>query len=277
MKNHYGICEWSFPVSAPFSIQLAALAGFDGIQLGECGGRSFHYPLCQKYVQNAYLEASRKYNIALHSLNLGALLQSGDIFYAPETVRGSNARLSIQKGLDAACALGIERIVITASPESEPAYRNVVSHLKYAYSHAKMYQIQIIVETNLPPAGIKTLLEECRGNIRLCLDTLNPFRFHSGSPIDLIREFQSVTDHYHLKDSIRSLFHPDQRGCVLLGSGDAGFPAVCREIKKTGYTGWFFTENYYQLPPLNQSGDFLEYAKKDLHTLHETFEETSAH
>ncbi len=272
MENHYGICEWAFPVSGPLSIRLASLAGFEGIQLGECGGLPYHFPLCQPYVQNSYLEAARQYNIILHSLNLGSLLQSGDIFYASETARGDNADLSIRKGIEAAHAMGIKKIVITVSPDSESAYRNALFHLKYAWTHAEIYDIKIVVETNLPPAGIRRLLEECKNKISLCMDTLNPFRFHSGSPINLIRSFHPGIDHYHLKDSISCLFRPDQRGCVLLGSGDADYPAVSEEIKKTGYTGWFFSENYYYLSPLNQNGDFLEYAKKDLCTLHTTFE-----
>ena len=33
MKNYYGICEWSMPVSGPLAIRLAGTAGFDGMQL----------------------------------------------------------------------------------------------------------------------------------------------------------------------------------------------------------------------------------------------------
>ena len=138
MKNYYGICEWAFPVSGPLSIQLASLAGFDGIQLGECGGSLSHFPLCQSYIQNAYLEASKKYNVILHSLNLGALLQSMDIFYAPETYRGNQAALSILKGIEAAHALKINRIVITVSPDSEEAFKNALIHLNFACIHANI-------------------------------------------------------------------------------------------------------------------------------------------
>ena len=37
MTQHFGVCEWSFPASGPLAIQLAAAAGYEGMQVGEAG------------------------------------------------------------------------------------------------------------------------------------------------------------------------------------------------------------------------------------------------
>ena len=43
MSYHFGICEWSLPVSGPLAIRFAAVAGAEGIQLGEAGGRAMGF------------------------------------------------------------------------------------------------------------------------------------------------------------------------------------------------------------------------------------------
>ena len=45
MKRKLGICEWSLPVSGATAIEIAAEAGFEGMQIGEAGGRLAAFPL----------------------------------------------------------------------------------------------------------------------------------------------------------------------------------------------------------------------------------------
>ena len=118
MKNYYGICEWSMPVSGPLAIRLAGTAGFDGMQLGEAGGRSLNFPLNHPEIQQIYNETARHYEIRLHSLNLGALLAEGTIDFPVNTPQGDAARASIRNGIRACRALDIRTLVITVSPKT---------------------------------------------------------------------------------------------------------------------------------------------------------------
>ena len=97
-KMKYGICEWSLPVSGTLAIRLAEEIGYDGMQLGEAGGRQMGYPLNDPRVQALYQETAAACGIELHSLNLGALLAEGTLNYAPETMQGRYARASLRKG-----------------------------------------------------------------------------------------------------------------------------------------------------------------------------------
>lgn len=274
MKQQFGICEWSLPVSGPLAIRIAAEAGYEGMQLGEAGGRRMGYPLNHRRVQELYREAAAECGLALHSLNLGALLAEGTMNYAAGTEQGDYARESLEKGFAACGALGIRRVVITVDPVTEEAFENVITHLNFARGLAGGAGVEISIESARPLSLIQRLLDELGGDVKICMDLLNPLRFGTGNPREQIRAFgKDRISHFHMKDSVRPLFQPGQRGCVPLGQGDAGYRESVEIIKELSYEGWMITENYYYLPPLNDgNSDFMELAAKDLKTLRESFD-----
>ncbi len=273
MEQLFGICEWALPCQGSLAIRLASLAGFDGIQLGEAGGRRFSYPLNNPEVQKALAEAARQYHIQLHSLNLGALLSEGTMNYAPSTLKGEYARQSLRFGFLACQKLNIHTIVITASPTSEEAKEHILQHLQYACTLSDTCNIEIALESALPLHQIQEILLQLNERVKICMDTLNPLRFRTGIPQEQITTFGAeLISHFHMKDSLSPLFTPSERGCVLLGSGDAGYSQSVDAIKSIGYQGWIISENYYYLPPMNIGQDFLMLAKKDLHTLKASFQ-----
>lgn len=273
MDYHFGICEWSLPVSGTLAIRLASQAGYEGIQLGEAGGRIQGYPLNNPCVQEAYLEEAYRYGIKLHSLNLGALLAEGTLNYAPETERGCWARESLDKGFEVCRNLGLGVVVITVEPKTEEAFANVVSHLKYAQELSRDSGVEIAVESAQPLTDIRRLLDQLDGAIKLCMDLLNPFRFRTGDAREQIRSFGAdCISHFHMKDSVRELFRPGERGCVLLGRGDAGIAESAALIRQMTCGGWLISENYYYLPPMNrEEADFMMLAKQDLETMKQLF------
>ena len=105
------------------------------------------------------------------------------------------------------------------------------------------------------------------------MDLLNPLRFGTGDPREQIRLFgEERISHFHMKDSIRSLFQRGRRGCVLLGRGDAGYRQSVELIREMGFSCWMITENYYHLPPMNDgTRDFAALAAEDLKTLRASF------
>lgn len=267
-KNYFGICEWALPVTGPLAIRLASDIGFDGIQLSEAGGTHMNFPLNNSRVQSAYLSAATEHQITLHSINLGALLQEQTMFYEPHTSRGDAARLSISNGILACHHMNIPSIVCTVSPETKEGLANSIEHLKFACAFARQYGITITMESILPLNTILYILDRVGPELKICMDILNPLRFGSGDPIEQILTFSNKhIHHFHMKDSLRKLFSPTDRGCVLLGTGDVNLSQILDSIKKIDYCGWYISENYYYLPPLNVDGDFFDLAKKDLYTL----------
>lgn len=87
-EKKIGNSEWSLPVSGATAIEIAAEAGFEGMQIGEAGGRLAAFPLNNQKVQESYNQVALKYGIQLHSLNLGALLSEGTLNYPPDSSCG---------------------------------------------------------------------------------------------------------------------------------------------------------------------------------------------
>lgn len=272
MKYFFGICEWSLPVSGPLAIRLAKAAGFDGMQIGEAGGRRTGYPLNHKSVQEIYRETAQQYDLKLHSLNLGALLSEGTMNYDENTMEGKWARKSLVKGFEACRKLDIPTIVITVDP-TEETFDHIVSHLDFACSLAEESGIEVAVESGRPIEMIERLLGASDREVKICMDILNPFRFGTGNAQEQIARLgKEKISHLHMKDSRRELFQRGQRGCVLLGEGDGGFARSVETLKKIAYEGWIMTENYYYLPPMNYGDeDFLDLAVKDLETMRNAF------
>lgn len=273
MKQSFGICEWSFPVSGTLAIQLAAQIGFDGIQLSESGGRAVGFPLTHPEIIAAYKYTAAQHNIQLHSLNLGALLTENTIFYETNTIQGEQARDSLLNGILACTKLGINAMVVTVSPKTKEAYYNAISHLKYAGTIAQNYNIELVIESILSLSDLTQLIEDLNGIAKICMDTLNPLRFGSGNPQEQILAFgKDKIHHFHIKDSISTLFSSNQRGCVPIGTGNGEYKESIAAIKSIGYEGWIISENYYYLPPLcNIQSDFMLAAYEDLRTLQNSF------
>ena len=264
MKRKLGICEWSLPVSGATAIEIAAEAGFEGMQIGEAGGRLAAFPLNNQKVQESYNQAALKYGIKLHSLNLGALLSEGTLNYLPDSSCGRHAIESLTKGFEACEKMNIRTVVITADPRNEEQLKNSAAHLRLASRMAEEAGIEIAVESAIPIEEIYKLLDfsgafEDRSRIKICMDILNPLRFGSGDPCGQMTSFgKDMISHFHLKDSKKELFVPGQRGCVLLGTGDGKYEQSVKIINDMGFEGWLMTENYYYLPPMNDGeADFI--------------------
>ena len=272
-EQRFGICEWAPPVSGPLAMRLAAEAGYDGMQIGEAGGRQMGYPLNNRRVRELYREEAARCGLRLHSLNLGALLAEGTLNYGRDTERGGWAGESLTNGFAACRALDIHTIVITVEPPTEEAFTNVVSHLRFAEELARESGVEIAVESAQPVEEILRLLNELSGETKVCMDLLNPLRFGTGDPREPLRLFgEERISHFHMKDSIRSLFQRGRRGCVLLGRGDAGYRQSVELIREMGFSCWMITENYYHLPPMNDgTRDFAALAAEDLKTLRASF------
>lgn len=272
MNYNLGICEWALPVSGSLAIKCASKIGYDGIQLGEAGGRKKGFPLNHPFVQDAYLKAARKNHIKLHSINLGELLAEGLLNYSPYTLNGEYARECLKNGIDACHALDISTLVITLNFPSEEACQNTILHLNYALELARFYAVELALECALPWKQFAHLLDSVAPDFKVCMDMLNPLRFQTGDPIEQLHLLgKDKISHFHIKDSVSGLFSSKERGCVLLGQGDAHFTQSVEAIKEIRFSGWILSENYYYLPPMNIRQDFMNLSKTDYLTLKKSF------
>ena len=76
MAINFGVCEWGIPVTGPFAVTLAAEMGYDGLQLGDCGGSSMQYPLNNPRVQEVYQKAAADSGMEFGSIHLRSVFRT---------------------------------------------------------------------------------------------------------------------------------------------------------------------------------------------------------
>lgn len=273
----FGVCEFSFPCWGPLAIQMAHEAGFQGMQLADAGGSQNAYPLNNKRVQSAYLEAAAKYGIELQSIHLYTLVRQGFIRSAPDSPEGRECKESLKKGIIAASEMGIPTVMVEGMRMYGAAqHHHVFEMYRYAVELAQDYGVQIAMETDIRLEDHFRFLDRFDGKLKLCFDTHNPVMYGTGHPPDMIRELgRERIDHFHIKES-----QPDAEGfvtketapIVLLGEGGTFFRESVQTIKDIGYSGWIISETFYTRPNLNVNGeDYVSLAKKDVETLRAAF------
>lgn len=270
-QYRYGICEWTLPASGAAAVELAGLAGFEGIQLGDLGGSAKEYPLCDEKTQSEILEASARSDVKLQALHLHTLVREGGMIYPANTREGQSAMESIRKGVESCRALGIPTLMLTSGfaceIRDEEGFLAFSRMLAYACDIAEDSGPRIVFESILGVPDILRMRQATKGRMRICYDTFNMIRFGRGNPLeDLARLEPEDIDHFHLKDAPANL-----KGCVLLGQGCGRFAEVAGRIREMGFSGWFVSENYYAQPPLCEGGDPVTLARLDAATMRASF------
>jgi sugar phosphate isomerase/epimerase len=273
--NRFGICEWYMTTSGASSILTAGALGLDGIQLTDLGGAAHNFPLLDPAIQAQYLKASAETGVALHSLHTFTLARDSGMRSPLNSPQGEAAVHSFKQGLKACNALHIPVILVASVDATGSSIRNdwdmenTGKMLKHFVQLAKDSGVQLTYEAALTSSQrTKWLLDYAGDGLKLCYDTLNPIRFGNADPLIEIPQFGiERIDHIHVKDA-----PADMTGCCLVGEGAGKVPAIINLAKKLGYEGWYFLENYYYLPPMNQKGFGTELIKKDLLTLKQMVE-----
>ncbi len=276
MTNKFGICEWSLPERGVEAIHHAARIGFEGIQLTELGGWETGFPLLKPELQDAYRQAREETGIVFQALHLWSLCRLASMVHPVDSVAGQIAVQSIKAAVQACCDLNIPAIMVTSgflcSIKNRLDFETFASHLKIACEIAGEKEVKIVFESALSASELLEMRSIVGNALHICYDTFNPVRFHmEGKPEDdIIKLGKDFIDHFHLKDGPEHMV-----GCSLLGQGAGNFQSVVEAVHSVGYqNGWFITENYYDMFPLNQQGSFDELAAKDLATMRASFAKT---
>lgn len=275
-RFRFGACEWCFPCWGPLSLKMAHEAGFSGMQLGDGGGSLHAYPLLDKSVQAAYLEAAERYSMALQSIHLYTLGHQGYLRSAFDSREGEICRESIRSGVLAASEMGIHTVIIDGMRMNTAAkYAHVMKMAQYAVTIAEDYGVQIAMETDMTLEDHFRFLDALDGKVTLCFDTHNPVMYGTGKPADMIRALgKERMDHFHMKESRANSdgFITVETPIVLLGQGITEFSDSVQAIKDIGYSGWLISENFYYRPNLTKGTyDPVTLARQDVETLKAAF------
>jgi sugar phosphate isomerase/epimerase len=263
-ENKIGVCEWSLPVNGPFSLALAAQAGFEGIQLGDLGGAASGFPMNNKRIQEAYLEASAEHHITLQSLHPYGLQRQGTMLFPVDTPEGQEGKKSVSMCIAACRDMGIPQLMVSSFfatlVRNDWDFNVFAEQLKYACRLGKEMGVTIVYESVLSPERILRMIDIAGEDLKICYDILNPIRWGTGSPVDEIPLLgKKNIDHFHVKDAPQNL-----KGYCMLGEGRGDFSAVMAVIAKLDYKGWFISENDYTALSAASGEDFIALAAKDV-------------
>lgn len=269
MKNKYGVCEWYLATAGPSAIKTASQLGFQGIQIADLGGVNHNFPLNDQRIQVHYLEASKEYGVIIQGFqSVISMTQHGGIKYPVNSTKGQEAIFNFKKGLEVCIALNIPTYLICSFQASnfsnDYEQKNTAAMLKLFVELASDKGVQIAYECFAPIEKLFAIMDYVGDGLKLCYDTLNPIRFGNGNPPDEIRRIGiDKIDNVHVKDAQENLV-----GCWPLGEGVGKVQETIGVLKDSGYQGWYFVENYFYLPPMNELGMGFDLAKNDLNFMH---------
>jgi hexulose-6-phosphate isomerase len=151
---------------------------------------------------------------------------------------------------------GIRHVVLpfvdASRIDTEAEFRQVIGALRSVFPTAEATNVELHLETSLPPARFAALLAELP-------HPLLKVNYDSGNSASLgysvVEEFAAYGDRIgsvHIKDRVRD------GGTVPLGQGDADFPALFAELKRLGYANNFVLQVARGLP-----GDEVSWARNN--------------
>lgn len=266
-----GICMWGFPLEGASGVRLAAEMGFQGAEIS-LGPFETGFPLSDSKIQDAYLRASREYEIELTSLSVEHLNQYG-LNHPLESKKGMIAMEGCERGLKAAERMGIPVLQLPSFNDGairgEADFKNTCEKIKILCEMAQKSNVVIAAENALSVSQSKRMIKEVNApNFKIMFDSQNYFLERQAVTADVLRELYPYVEQIHLKDGRNG-----KLSSCLLGQGESGFFETAEVIKETQCSQWLLLENYYNLPPLNQlDEDPFKLVVKDIEIMKRTFD-----
>lgn len=267
----FGICEWASPIQGPYICKFIKEMGLDGVELAQ-GDYEHSFPLSNPYIQDAYLEEAAKYGIEFSAIAVNCLDYYG--MTKPEgTASKKIALMAIEKAVETAKRMKVSLVQLPTFMESridtEKDFKEVSKCLKYACELAAPSGIIIATENALSATeNIKLLEETGCDNLKVYMDTQNPY-FNKGyfAP-DMIRELKENICEVHVKDGKEGKI-----SSALLGEGVTDYYESVKALCDIGYRGFVHLENYYDQAPLNCCDkDAVDLLREDISILKKSFE-----
>lgn len=260
MNVKLGICNFCVPGWGVFAPKFVKEYGLDGMSI-EFGHYTHGFPLMQRALQDAYIEAREQYGIEYP--NIGCSTFDDLCFHAPKGTAEYDLCMTAWEGaIDAAAYIGIPlvfyphfRSSFIYGPET---LKVVADRYHHICDYAADKGIDVAAESVLPGEMLLDLVEMVdRDNFYLFYDNGNHHLFNGGvDSFDTLKKiYPHIGTQLHLKDNTEAGL-----ANAICGTGIAHFQEVVDYLKEQNYEGWLILENLYEL-------EDMKCLKKDLHEL----------
>ena len=269
-KIKFGICEWASPIQGPYICKFVKDMGLVGVELFQ-GDYEHSFPLSNPYIQDAYLEEKVKYGIEFSAVAVNCLDYYG-ITKPVDSPEKKVALLALEKSVEIAKRMKLPLIQFPAFGESrietEKDFQELVIFLRRACQLAGEAGIQVATENALSVKEDIRLIEEVGyPNLKIYMDTQNPYLNKGYFAPDMIRELGDRICEVHVKDGKEG-----ELSAALLGEGATSYYESVKALCEIGYQGFVHLENYYDQPPMNHCDkDAIELMRQDIDILKKSF------
>lgn len=270
MANYkFGIPEWAMPMNGQYGCRVAHEAGLQGIQIN-LGDASREWPLSHPEMQKIYLDEAQKWEIEYPSLAVNSLCDVG-MTRKPGTKEREDAKRCIRYGIDTAVAMNIPIVMLPTFHDSyietaEDA-ELVFDCVKGACEYAADRNITIALENVFSTKEFLDFASRITtGNLKVFYDSQNYSVCKGWNDTQIYNEIKDHVCAIHMKDGFTEM------STHMLGEGGSGFYDTVDAIKKSGYEGWIFVENYYDQDRLGAMRDPYGLLRKDVEIIKKAFE-----
>jgi sugar phosphate isomerase/epimerase len=148
---------------------------------------------------------------------------------------------------------------------AEQDLQHTAEVLQAACDQAAPYALTLATENTLGlEDNLKLLAAVGRPNLRVLLDTQNPFMWGHAVPALVAGLWPHLSDQVHVKDGLGA-----EMGNAVLGQGEAGFLETAQALRARAFDGWLISENDYH-------GERRSLAARDIAVLAGLFDLTAS-
>ncbi|MDD4189370.1 MAG: sugar phosphate isomerase/epimerase [Eubacteriales bacterium] len=268
-KYKYGICEWAMPGNGQYGCAVAHNAGLQGIQLN-LGDVNRGWHLSHPEMQKIYLDEAQRWEIEYPSMAVNSLCDVG-MTRKEGTKERELARYSIKLGVDTAVSMKIPILMLPTFHDSyikdKEDYELVLKAVKEACEYAYDRNITIALENVFSTDEFMDFVNKVgTGNLKIIYDSQNYSVCKNYDNTQIYEEIKDYVVAMHIKDGF------DVMSTHMLGEGGSNFYKTAEAVKKSGYSGWIYAENYFDQDRLGEIRKPYELLKKDVEVLKAAFE-----
>ena len=299
-KYKFGACEYNFPMWGSLAVEMAAEAGYDGIEITDGGGylqphpmnkglfvecerftpgliRLDNFPLTDKIIQDDYLNASAKTGIELCGIYLYFLNHQGFVNHENSTVQGKECLETIKNAIICASQMNIPVVNIpTKGMFGTAKHSYAFQKLEYAVKVGEEYGVRVANSFDTSLARELEVIEKLGGKLKADFHTIDPIVFAQEDPAEMIKAIGGANiEQLKIKD-----LEGDREGFITnetskeacLDHGDSNWRACVAAAKEAGFEGYVICDTPFNSTLLNDGEQhYIELAKKDLDTLKKAF------
>ena len=275
-----GVHESGFPVSGLAGIKFAAEIGVECYQLVP-GPIARNFPLTDPALQDAYLECGAKYGVAFPSICVDATMTFA--LTAPAgTEQSEKAVDAVKKCIDIAARMQMKSVMIGSARASvirtQEDFDRTIQALQACCDYAADRGVIVTDENYLDTQKNLQMIDRVdRENFNIFFDSQNPYCFSGYDAPTMVLELAPYIlklGQVHVKDGTGKAGVNVRPGADMLGEGDSGFARSIANLKKIGFAGDVFIENFYSESKfaMKNYDDIFALVRKDIASVRDAFD-----